>query len=48
MAAARFSSLCAARVYEIFKSGADFRTLQKDVRAGCYLPAQNPNIGLPT
>ena len=36
-----------ARVYEIFKSGADVRTLQQDVRAGRYLPAQIPNIGLP-
>lgn len=36
-----------ARVYEIFKSGADFKTLQKDVRAGRYLPAQIPNVGLP-
>jgi hypothetical protein len=36
-----------ARVYEIFKSGVNFRTLQQDVRAGCYLPPQIPNIGLP-
>jgi catechol 2,3-dioxygenase len=36
-----------ARVYESFKSGADFRTLQKDVRAGRYLPGETPNIGLP-
>jgi hypothetical protein len=36
-----------ARVYEHFMSGADFRTLQKDVRAGRYLPEQIPNIGLP-
>jgi len=35
------------RVYESFKSGADFRTLQKDVRAGRYLPEQIPNVGLP-
>jgi len=36
-----------ARVYETFKSGVDFKTLQKDVRAGNYLPEQIPNIGLP-
>jgi catechol 2,3-dioxygenase len=36
-----------ARVYESFKSGADFKTLQKDVRAGCYLPEQISNAGLP-
>ncbi len=36
-----------ARVCESFKSGADFSTLQKDVRAGCYLPEQIPNVGLP-
>jgi catechol 2,3-dioxygenase len=35
------------RVYESFKSGADFRTLQKDVRGGCYLPEQVPNVALP-
>ena len=35
------------RVYERFKAGADFRALQKDVRAGGYLPAQIPNVGLP-
>jgi hypothetical protein len=34
-------------VYENFKFGSDFRTLQKDIRAGCYLPKQIPNIGLP-
>jgi catechol-2,3-dioxygenase len=36
-----------ARVYESFKSGADFMTLQKNVRAGCYLPEQIPTVGLP-
>jgi catechol 2,3-dioxygenase len=36
-----------ARVYESFKSGADFRTLQKDVRGGCYLPEQVPNVRSP-
>jgi catechol 2,3-dioxygenase len=36
-----------ARVYESFQSGADFKTLQKDVRADCYLPEQIPNVGLP-
>ena len=35
------------RVYESFKFGADFGTLQKAIRAGCYLPEQIPNIGLP-
>jgi catechol 2,3-dioxygenase len=34
-----------ARVYESFKSSADFRTLEKDVRGGCYLPKQVPNVG---
>ena len=35
------------RVYEAFKSGIDFRTLQASIRAGQYLPTTIPNIGLP-
>ena len=37
-----------ARVYEQFKAGADFKTLQKSIRAGAFLPTQIPAIGLPT
>jgi catechol 2,3-dioxygenase len=37
-----------ARVYEKFQSGADFKALQKTIRAGAYLPDPLPNIGLPT
>ncbi len=37
-----------ARVYEKFKSGADFKTLQKTIREGAYVPDPIPNIGLPT
>ncbi len=36
-----------ARVYDAFKSGADFAALQKDIRAGAYVPTTIPNIGLP-
>jgi catechol 2,3-dioxygenase len=36
-----------ARVYEALKSGADFKTLQKSMRAGGYLPDELPDIGLP-
>ena len=36
-----------ARVSESYKSGADFMTLQKEVRTGRYLPEKIPNIGLP-
>jgi catechol 2,3-dioxygenase len=36
-----------ARVYDAFKSGQEFKTLQKSVRAGDYQPAVIPNIGLP-
>ena len=36
-----------ARVYETFKSGTDFETLQKSVYAGAFLPDPIPNIGLP-
>ena len=37
-----------ARVYEKFKSGTDFKALQKTIRQGAYLPASIPDIGLPT
>ena len=37
-----------ARVYEKFKAGADFKTLQRDIRGGAYLPDTIPPIGLPT
>jgi catechol 2,3-dioxygenase len=37
-----------ARVYEAFKSGTDFKALQKSVRAGAYVPAKLPGLGLPT
>ena len=38
-----------ARVYEKMKAGADFKTLQKSIRAGEYLPNPIPaHIGLPT
>ncbi len=38
-----------ARVYEKFKSGADFKALQKSIRGGAYLPDPVPSsIGLPT
>jgi catechol 2,3-dioxygenase len=36
-----------AKVYAAHKSGADFKTLQKDIRGGAYLPNPIPNIGLP-
>jgi len=36
-----------ARVYDAFQSGQDFKTLQKSVRAGAYLPNPIPSIGLP-
>lgn len=36
-----------ARVYEAFKTGIAFANLQKEIRAGAYLPATIPNIGLP-
>jgi catechol 2,3-dioxygenase len=36
------------RVYNEMKSGADFKTLQKSIRAGAYLPDPIPVIGLPT
>ncbi len=37
-----------ARVYDKLKSGADFKTLQKSIRAGDYRPDKIPDIGLPT
>jgi catechol 2,3-dioxygenase-like lactoylglutathione lyase family enzyme len=36
-----------ARVYAALKSGADFKTLQKSMRAGDYQPDKIPDIGLP-
>ena len=36
-----------ARVFETFKSGTDFETLEKAVYAGAFLPDPTPNIGLP-
>jgi hypothetical protein len=36
-----------ARVYDAFRSGKDFKTLQTAVRAGAYLPNPIPSIGLP-
>jgi catechol 2,3-dioxygenase len=35
------------RVYDAYKSGIDFKTLQKTIRAGGYLPNPIPTIGLP-
>jgi catechol-2,3-dioxygenase len=37
-----------ARVYDEFKAGADFKSLQRDIRGGAYLPKTIPPIGLPT
>jgi catechol-2,3-dioxygenase len=37
-----------ARVYDAFKAGTDFKTLQKSMRGGDYLPHPIPDIGLPT
>jgi hypothetical protein len=38
-----------ATVYDKMKGGADFKTLQKSIRAGDYLPNPVPaHIGLPT
>jgi catechol 2,3-dioxygenase len=38
-----------ARVYERMKNGTDFKTLQKSIQAGDYLPNPiPPHIGLPT
>jgi hypothetical protein len=36
-----------ARVYETFRSGTDFETLEKAVYSGFFLPDPIPNIGLP-
>ncbi len=36
-----------ARVYEKFKSGAEFEALQKTIREGAYVPDAIPDIGLP-
>jgi catechol 2,3-dioxygenase len=37
-----------ARVYEKFKTGVEFKGLQKTIREGAYLPNPIPDIGLPT
>jgi catechol-2,3-dioxygenase len=37
----------AARVYDAFQSGIDFKALQGAIRGGAYLPDPIPNIGLP-
>jgi len=36
-----------ARVYDAHKSGIEFKTLQKTIRAGAYQPNPIPSIGLP-
>jgi catechol 2,3-dioxygenase len=36
-----------AKVYGAFKSGMEFKALQKTIRDGAYLPDPIPNIGLP-
>lgn len=36
-----------AKVYDAFKAGTEFKTLQKAIRDGAYLPNPIPNIGLP-
>ena len=36
-----------ARVYDALKTGVDFKSLQKRIRGGAYLPEHIPNIGLP-
>jgi catechol-2,3-dioxygenase len=36
-----------AKVYDAFKSGKEFKSLQNSIRAGDYLPASIPSIGLP-
>ena len=35
-----------ARVYEQFQSGAEFKSLQKSICAGAYLPDPIPSIGI--
>ena len=37
-----------ARVYDEMKAGAEFKALQKAIRAGAYQPDRLPDIGLPT
>ena len=37
-----------ARVHDEMKAGAEFKALQKAIRAGAYQPDRPPNIGLPT
>ena len=36
-----------ARVYDRFTSGADYRTLQEDIRSNRFPPSPIPNMGLP-
>jgi catechol-2,3-dioxygenase len=36
-----------ARVYDVFRSGVEFKSLQREIRSGAYLPEHIPNIGLP-
>ena len=36
-----------ARVHDAFNSGVDFKSLQKNIRGGSYLPTAIPDIGLP-
>ena len=37
----------AARVFDAFKTGSDFKAIQKAIRSNTYLPDPIPNIGLP-
>ena len=37
----------AAKVYDRFQTGIDFRELQKEIRSEGYTPNPIPNIGLP-
>ena len=37
-----------AQVYDKFQSGVEFKSLQKSVRAGDFLPEADPSLGLPT
>jgi catechol 2,3-dioxygenase len=37
-----------ARVYDAFKSGAEFRPLERSIRAGNFVPNSIPSVGLPT
>jgi len=36
-----------ARVYDTFKSGTEFRPLERSIRAGDFVPNPIPSIGLP-